>query len=272
MKALHNFGVVARALALIAALILGAFPQHAAFAQSNGVSGQREGAAFIGGRWNVTGSYDDITDPVDFWVSFSRDGTFVDRDNYPGTWLVAGSSFSMTYTSVEMGYVGEIENGVISGRFSGGSISGQFRMVRSGDHAGGPTQGWTVERVLAEAGRWHERVGLPNNAPTEFSGYFMVASMSGVGTAGPGAIVQGREWDATINPYFTMVYGRHNVEDRFTVVDFPRVTFLGTQWDPAWTAISDSILQRAPSENLSRYPYHCNADGACTYRGGGGGK
>ena len=268
---LHNFGVFARALALLAALLLGAVAQSSAFAQTNGATGQREGAAFIAGRWNVTGSYDDITDPVDFWVSFSRDGTFVDRDNYAGTWLVAGSSFSMTYSTVDMGYVGQIQSGAISGRFGGGTISGQFRMDRGGDLAGGPSQGWTVERVLAEAGQWHERVGLPANAPADFSGYFMVTSMTGVGTAGPGAIVQGREWDATINPYFTLIYGRHNVEDRFTVVDFPRVTFLGMQWDPAWITISDNILQRAPRENLSSYPYHCNTDGACSYRGGGGG-
>lgn len=269
MKVLHNFGVVARALAVLAALVIGAFAHGPAFAQANSAASQREGAAFISGRWDVSGSYDDISDPVEFWVSFSRDGTFVDRDNYAGTWLVAGSSFSMTYTSVEMGYVGQIENGAISGRFDGGDISGRFRMVRAGELAGGPARGWTVESVMADAGRWHERVGLPSRAPAEFSGYFMVTSMSGVGTAGPGAIVQGSDWDATINPFFTVVYGRHNIEDRATVADFPRLTFLGTQWDPAWIAISDDILQRAPRENLSNYPYHCNTSGACAYRGGG---
>lgn len=270
MKVLHKLGVAARVLALLAVLLVGAAAYEPAFAQANSVAGQREGAGFISGRWNVTGAYDDITDPVDFWVSFSHDGTFVDRDNYQGTWLIAGSSFSMTYTSVEMGYVGQIQNGAISGRFGGGSISGEFRMARSGDLAGGPTQGWTVERVLAEAGQWQERVGLPRDAPAEFSGYFMVTSMTGVGTAGPGAIVQGREWDASINPYFTLIYGRHNVADRFTVADFPRLTFLGTDWDPAWIAISDALLAGASGETLTGYPYSCGTTGECRQQGGRG--
>jgi hypothetical protein len=93
----------------------------------------REGAGFITGAWNIEGSYDEAgREPVGFTVTFASDGTFVDRDNYRGRWLISGSSFTMYYPDEsQLGYVGAISGDMIIGRFEGLQNSGAFQMSRS---------------------------------------------------------------------------------------------------------------------------------------------
>ena len=94
---------------------------------------QYEGAALVVGQWRVGGQFDQNGGPVNFGVTLSADGTFVDTDDYKGRWLVSGSSFSMYYPDEsELGYAGTIKGGAISGRFRGRDNSGVFRMERGG--------------------------------------------------------------------------------------------------------------------------------------------
>lgn len=92
----------------------------------------REGADFISGAWNIGGSYADGTEgSVNFVATFAADGTFVDRDNYRGRWIISGSSFSMFYPDEsELGYTGTIQGREISGLFFGRDTYGRFRMSR----------------------------------------------------------------------------------------------------------------------------------------------
>jgi hypothetical protein len=74
----------------------------------------QELAAYIEGPWYVTGSYDDPEqpEPVDLRVYLLSDGTFVDRDNYRGRWLVSGEGFAMFYADEsQLAYVGVAEEG-----------------------------------------------------------------------------------------------------------------------------------------------------------------
>lgn len=92
---------------------------------------QVEGADFITGTWHVTGGYDDGGDSVNFDVTFAADGSFVDADNFPGRWMISGSSFTMYYPDETwLGYVGAIQGNAIIGRFQGRDNSGQFEMSR----------------------------------------------------------------------------------------------------------------------------------------------
>ena len=92
----------------------------------------REGADFISGAWNISGSYTDgSTGSVAFVATFAADGTFVDRDNYRGRWIISGSSFTMFYPDEsELGYTGTIQGREINGLFFGRDTNGQFRMTR----------------------------------------------------------------------------------------------------------------------------------------------
>jgi len=95
-------------------------------------SAPREGSDFISGAWNIAGSYTDGTEgAVNFSATFATDGTFVDRDNYRGRWIISGASFTMFYPDEsELGYVGTIQGREISGLFFGRETNGQFRMSR----------------------------------------------------------------------------------------------------------------------------------------------
>jgi hypothetical protein len=93
----------------------------------------QELAAYIEGPWYVTGSYDDPEkpEPVSFRVYLLSGGTFVDRDNYRGRWLISGEAFTMFYSDEsQLAYVGVAEEGEIIGRFRGRDTSGEFRMSR----------------------------------------------------------------------------------------------------------------------------------------------
>lgn len=131
-----HVGQVLRALVLAfgfaTAFVSATAPMSIAYAQTpKPEEGVREGAQFIVGRWNFTGAYSDGQNDIGFWADFRPDGTFVDRDNYPGRWVISGSSFSMFYPDEsQLGYVGVIENGRVSGRFDGATTSGVFEMSR----------------------------------------------------------------------------------------------------------------------------------------------
>lgn len=143
---LHRGAGMVRALALVlaAAAMLAAGP---AAAQS------REGSNFISGVWRVTGGYSTGENVVNFTVTVSPDGTFVDRDNYRGRWVISGSSFTMFYPDEsQLGYVGTISGDTISGRFDGRDVAGHFRMSREGSRGGGGAAAmsgvvgsWTVD-------------------------------------------------------------------------------------------------------------------------------
>ena len=90
------------------------------------------GADQIAGTWQFTGRFDgEETGSVNFSATFAGDGTFVDQDDYPGRWILSGQAFSMFYPDEsELGYVGVLRGGEITGRFQGKSASGDFRMTR----------------------------------------------------------------------------------------------------------------------------------------------
>lgn len=121
-------------IAVAAALALAFAGQPAlspAIAQNAPRADAIEGADFIAGKWQFSGSFSDQPDGVGFTATFARNGTFVDQDNYPGRWIVSGQTFAMFYPDEsELGYVGVIRGDEIVGRFRGRTVSGDFRMRR----------------------------------------------------------------------------------------------------------------------------------------------
>lgn len=121
---------------LIAACALALFALGAPMsvsAQVDPASVARQGAGYIPGAWHISGQYDQIgQEPVGFRATFAPDGTFVDRDGYPGRWIISGATFAMFYPDEsQLGYVGTIDGDTISGRFEGLSNSGSFQMQRA---------------------------------------------------------------------------------------------------------------------------------------------
>jgi hypothetical protein len=128
--------LAAKIICAVSAALLFAFatpaPAHAQSAASETAQCQsREGAGFISGEWRVTGGYADGASGVDFTVTFSPDGTFVDRDGYRGRWIISGGAFTMYYPDEsQLGYIGVIQGGRISGRFDGLDTAGTFQMTQ----------------------------------------------------------------------------------------------------------------------------------------------
>lgn len=141
--------------AMIAALLFGLCANF--FTAAPAMAQTREGASFISGEWRITGSYSDGTSGIDFTVRFSSDGTFVDRDNFRGRWLITGSSFAMFYPDdSQLGYTGVISGNRITGRFEGASTAGSFTMSPlSGGGGGGSGSATLVGGTWRlEGGSW----------------------------------------------------------------------------------------------------------------------